>query len=75
MLVNIFFAYGNKREEVSQSRRTSSGDKLLFGAKWLEGCSFPKVLEFCFLLESENVYHSSPVTSEAQRTSSTSTQL
>lgn len=73
MLVTIFFAYGNKQEEVSQSRRTSSGDKLLFGAKCLEECRFPKVLDFCFLLESENVYYSSPVTSEAQRTSATST--
>lgn len=56
--MNIFFAYGNKHEEVPQSRRTSSGDKLLFGAKCLQECCFPKVLGFCFLLKSENVCHS-----------------
>ena len=58
-LVNVFFAYGNKQEEVSLSQRTSTGGRILCGVKNLEEFCFLEVLDFYLLLESENFYHSS----------------
>ena len=57
--MDVFFAYGNRQEEVSLHQRTSPGDRILSGVKYLEAFCFLEVLDFYLLLESENFYHSS----------------
>ena len=39
------------------TQRTSTGDRILFGVKYLEEFCFLEVLDFYLLLESENLYH------------------